>query len=68
MDAPFYRNPVTIEPVCTCKTVIGHVYPIYRRIYQERMNEEKSAIMGDVLDSLGIKRMCCRSKILSHLM
>ncbi len=77
--APLYRNQITIEPVCSCKTVIGHIYPLYRAIYIKRLGKlaetsgyvdttSEKIVMGDVLDKLGIHRLCCRSRILGHAM
>lgn len=71
----------TISPICiSCQSTIGHFYPIYYRILLKRVQDdiEKHGYsfedfaanadvgMGDVLDKLGVKNLCCRQLLMAH--
>ena len=76
------RSIVTIFPVCSCQRPIGHVYPVYRYIYEKRREHilenkgeefsilpctsDEGLLMEDVLDALGIMSECCRATIICH--
>ncbi|RLF49906.1 MAG: DNA-directed RNA polymerase subunit N [Thermoplasmata archaeon] len=45
----------------TCGAVIGSAYEEFKRRVESGENPK------DVLDSLGIKRYCCRRMLLSHV-
>ncbi|MGQ9478559.1 MAG: DNA-directed RNA polymerase subunit N [Thermoproteota archaeon] len=45
----------------TCGKVIGHLWEEYRRRVDAGENP------GDVLDSLNVKRICCRRIFISHV-
>ncbi len=76
------QNPSPIEPVCSCKTVLGNVYPIFRSVYIERKNKllqdknispggfinitDSEVIMKDILNDLKIYRICCRTRMMGH--
>lgn len=72
----------TISPVCTsCGSTIGHVYPIYYRILAKKVKDSlddkgysydelwdvTDVNMGDILDKLDIKNICCRGILMTHL-
>lgn len=44
----------------TCGAVIGHMYEDYRK----RCGNEPA---GEVLDSMGVERYCCRRMFLAHV-
>jgi DNA-directed RNA polymerase subunit N (RpoN/RPB10) len=71
----------TCSPVCvSCGSTIGHVYPIYYRVLTKRVKDtldkkgysyedlwdNTDVDMGDILDKLRIKNMCCRNSVMSH--
>jgi DNA-directed RNA polymerase subunit N (RpoN/RPB10) len=66
----------------SCHTPLSHLYEIYIKEYRKRVEEsmikkgilvgdlssvtDTDVLMGDFLDSLGIKRVCCRVRLMSH--
>lgn len=74
---------ITISPVCmSCGMSVGHVYGLYKMIYDKRIEEyinetgykvtDPSTIqkvaMGDFLNKVVDKsRLCCRQSILGHI-
>jgi DNA-directed RNA polymerase subunit N (RpoN/RPB10) len=71
----------TISPVCvSCQSVIGHVYAAYYLIEDRRkkiaVNKAQyspmdfaaldTVSMGDVLDKMNVKNLCCRKSVLGH--
>lgn len=72
---------ITISPVCvSCQSSIGQFYEAYQDIKNRRCEEymenkgyapsDNSAMeeinMGDFLDKMGIKNICCRQSIMGH--
>lgn len=74
---------ITISPVCmSCGMSIGHVYGIYKMIYDKRMEKYidktgykisdpsamENVVMGDFLNKVVDKsRLCCRQSIMGHI-
>lgn len=69
--------------VCFCGCALGHLCDVFQAIKRERMVEEfgegvidpamtavitgLSVQLGDVLDDLGFKNECCRSRLISYV-
>jgi DNA-directed RNA polymerase subunit N (RpoN/RPB10) len=66
----------------SCGAPLSHVYKLYAAEYRNRVDEfmkekglllgdmastmDTNILMGDVLTSLGIRRICCRTRVISH--
>jgi DNA-directed RNA polymerase subunit N (RpoN/RPB10) len=66
----------------SCHMSLGHVYEIYMKEYRKRVElymqenglllgdlssmTDNNIVMGDVLTSLGVRRLCCRTHMLGH--
>ncbi len=65
----------------TCGKLIGHLWEDYQKRLQEKKNEvlnvngmsyiltnvDNSTIENDTLNDMGIKRICCRRMLISHV-
>ena len=51
----------------SCGSLIGHKIRLYQKKVKEKKNENPNCFQyGDILDTLNIKRYCCRSIYISY--
>lgn len=78
MEVPITIVPRCVS----CHNALSHIYDIYAKEYRKRIDQytkdnkllhgniasvdNTSITMGDVLDSLGLYRICCRTHVIGH--